>query len=635
MAQASTSLSMFCDTVVPRADARGVEDDEERSFLGRAASDLDIAGMVDPTDAAAALAALGPDFEELDPPARTTRIRGVVDGGGDAAHAVRSLRGQVLALFYGVPDEGGTNINWRAIGYPGPASAPPTPEQAPKTIAVRAISRPTVLDADACVVGSGAGGAVIAARLQRAGLKVVILEQGDYRNESDFRQLELDGARDLYLGGGIVWSETGSLGILAGSTLGGGTVVNSLVCLRTPDHVRARWAADGLEGADGPEFDECLDAVWERLGVNTAGTVPNTSNLLMTEALERCGRSWELLPRNAAEHDDPRFCGYCNAGCQQGAKNSVLKNYLLDASVAGADVIVRCRANRILVEDGRAAGVEAVVTDQAGAEIHVTIRSPRVVVAGGGIESPALLLRSGIGGPAVGQHLRVHPAWFVTGLYADRIDAWSGQIQSVVSFDYAHLEHGDGFLCECVILSPTFWAASMPWESGADHKRAMLDLRRAATWHGVAHDHGSGRVTIAADGTARVEWELDNELDRLTATAALTELSRLHEAAGAEEIYTFQPPGLRWRRGDDFESFLGALGTHSPRVAYSAHQMGSCRMGIDARTSVANVEGELHDVAGVWIGDASALPSAPGVNPMITIMAVAERTARRIVGATS
>jgi choline dehydrogenase-like flavoprotein len=313
----------------------------------------------------------------------------------------------------------------------------------------------------------------------------------------------------------------------------------------------------------------------------------------------------------------------------------VLKNYLLDASVAGADVIVRCRANRILVEDGRAAGVEAVVTDQAGAEIHVTIRSPRVVVAGGGIESPALLLRSGIGGPAVGQHLRVHPAWFVTGLYADRIDAWSGQIQSVVSFDYAHLEHGDGFLCECVILSPTFWAASMPWESGADHKRAMLDLRRAATWHGVAHDHGSGRVTIAADGTARVEWELDNELDRLTATAALTELSRLHEAAGAEEIYTFQPPGLRWRRGDDFESFLSALGTHSQRVAYSAHQMGSCRMGIDARTSVANVEGELHDVAGVWIGDASVLPSAPGVNPMITIMAVAERTARRIVGAAS
>ncbi len=117
-------------------------------------------------------------------------------------------------------------------------------------------------------MGSGAGGAVVAARLQAAGLRVVMLEQGSYRNESDFRQLELEGANDLYLGGGVIWSESGSLGILAGSTLGGGTVVNSLVCLRTPDRVRARWAAEGLDGVDGVEFDECLDSVWARLGVN-------------------------------------------------------------------------------------------------------------------------------------------------------------------------------------------------------------------------------------------------------------------------------------------------------------------------------------------------------------------------------
>ena len=630
MRSSSALLSSLCDTLVPPVEAREASSDEERHFLERPASGLDITSYVQGDDIDVALAALGPGFEALDEIDRTARVNDAIRAGGESGRALRRLRGQVLALFYGVVDATGENPNWSAIGYPGPSSQPPSPTHAPKTIAVRNVSRTRTVEANACIVGSGAGGAVIAAGLQAAGWQVVILEQGEYRNESDFRQLELQGARDLYLGGGIVWSETGSLGILAGATLGGGTVVNSLVCLRTPDEVRSRWAAEGLEGLDASEFDDCLDAVWERLGVNTSGTVPNASNRRLIEALDRCGRSWQLLPRNAAPHDDPQYCGYCNAGCQQGAKNSVLKTYLQDASDAGAEVIVRCRAERVIVEDGRAAGVEAVAS-VGGSHIPLTVRAPVVVVAGGGVESPALLLRSAIGGAAVGRFLRVHPAWFVSGIYEDRLDAWSGQIQSVVSFDYAHLPHGGGFLCECVILSPTFWASSMEWSSGADHKREMLKLQCAATWHGVAHDHGSGRVTIAPDGTPRIHWELTDERDRMTAAAALTELARLHEVAGAEEIFTFDPPGRRWRRGDDFATFLTELGSDDDRVAYSAHQMGSCKMGKDPASSVADVHGELHDVPGVWIGDGSALPSAPGVNPMITIMALAERTARRIV----
>lgn len=622
-------LTAFCDTVVPAIAADG--HDPDGAFLRRPASALGIPEALGGADVERALAALGPEFVGDSPAGRAERVRAAAAAAGDDGLAVRRLRAQVLALAYGLVDSSGRNPNWEAIGYPGPTGPPPLAADAPKTIPLLQLPAGTAtLQADVCVVGSGAGGAVIAARLQAAGLDVLVLEQGGYRNEADFRQLELIGSRELYLGGGIVWSETGSLGLLAGCTLGGGTVVNSLVCLRTPARVRDQWAALGLDGLDGLEFDQCLDAVWTRLGVNSEGTVPNRSNRRLTEAVDKIGGTWELLPRNAAPHD-PRHCGYCNAGCQQGAKNSTLKTYLQDAADVGARFVVGCRVERIRTEAGRAIGVEATVSGADGRSTALRVDAPLVVVAGGGIESPALLLRSGIGGPAVGANLRVHPAWFVTGIYTDHLDAWSGQIQSVVSFDYAHLEHGDGFLCECVILSPTFWAASMRWEDGERHKREMLKLSRAATWHGVSHDHGAGRVTVDDAGRARVHWELDDERDRLTATRAFVELARLHRAAGAEEVYTFDPPGQRWRRGEDFDAFLARLESDSRRVAYSAHQMGSCSMGTDPASSVADADGQLHDVAGVWIGDGSALPTAPGVNPMITIMALAERTAGRIL----
>ncbi len=123
------------------------------------------------------------------------------------------------------------------------------------------------------MVGSGAGGGVIAAELQRAGRSVLVLEMGQYRNESDFKQLELPGMLELYLGGGLTGSEDGSISIFAGSTLGGGTVVNYMNCIRTPEHIRREWAAAGIEGIDEPGYDAHIDAVWERLKVNDTATL--------------------------------------------------------------------------------------------------------------------------------------------------------------------------------------------------------------------------------------------------------------------------------------------------------------------------------------------------------------------------
>jgi glycine/D-amino acid oxidase-like deaminating enzyme len=575
-------------------------------------ADLDVAARVEAIADARLLGLLAEldarGFADLDEPARVAELHRQAQRD---LRAMREAKALVLGLFYALPEPDGRNPNWDDLGYPGPASPPP---DAPKTIP---LSRPRgTIRADVCVVGSGAGGSVIAARLQQAGLDVVVLEQGAYRNEADFRQLEL-ASSELYLRGGLFFNEEGTLGLLAGSTLGGGTVINSMVCLRTPEYVQEQWKALGV---DVTGFDRHLDAVWERLGVNTTATRRNVTSRLLAAGLDAEGLAHETIARNCELDDDPAQCGYCHYGCQRGSKRSTLKTYLQDAADAGSRIVAGCRVEQILVEDGQATGVRATL----GGE-ELVAEATTVVVAGGGIESPALLLRSGIGGPAAGKNLRVHPTYFVAGVYDEPVEGWSGQVQSVVSFE------GDGFLIESTTLAPGMWAGLTPWEDAASHRRAMLELRHVAPWHGVAHDHGSGSVAIDAGGNAVVHWELSDDRDRQIAAAAHVAIARLHRAAGAREITSLHWHGLRWREGDDFEEYVRALeSADHGAVAYSAHQMGSCRMGADPATSVADGSGELHDTSGVWIGDASAFPTAPGVNPMITIMALAHRTAEEI-----
>ena len=625
-------VAALADTLIPALDDTG--EDEVAAFRRRAASELGVAELLAPAltaQQAALVDELGRrGFAALGLGARTALLHELA---GDPAHrqVLRELKLAVMGIFYALPGAGDRNPNWAALGFPGPASLPPSPAEAPKTIAIEQLDGPATIVADVCVVGSGAGGSVIAAELQAAGYQVVVLERARYRNEADFRQLELVGASELYLHGGLFWSDDGSIGLLAGSTLGGGTVINSMVCLRPPAGIRAEWAALGLEGVDGPLFDEHLDAVSRRLNVNTEATRPNRTNVMMAEALEARGLSWEVLPRNASPDDDPAFCGYCNAGCQQGCKQSALKTYLQDASDAGARVVVECVVDRVLAEGGRTKGVVARARAASGELVDLRIEAPVVVIAAGGIESPAVLLRSGIGGAAAGSFLRLHPTYFVGGVYDEVVNAWDGQFQALASFDFTHAVEDSGFLVESVNVSLPFWAGALPFRDGESHKERMLRLRNVASWHAVTHDHGSGQVLLGDDGEPAVHWQLDDPVDRQLASRLHVELARLHHARGAAEILTFHWDDHTWRRGDDFDAYIARLEeTSYERTAYSAHQMGSCRMGSDPATSVADGNGELHDVKGVWIGDASALPTAPGVNPMLTVMALARRTAHAI-----
>lgn len=569
------ALVAVCDTFVPSVSDPSADPVMQR-FLARSAGDLAVAEQVEGlmaqamTDVqvqafAGLLDALAQqNFAELPLQARTQVLHGVAASSHPARLGVIALRNSTFLFFYGYADERGRNPNWEALGYPGPISTAPSAAEAPKTISVSQVegARAT-LTADVVVVGSGAGGSVIAASLAQAGRSVLVLELGGYRNEADFKQLELPGMFELYLGGGMLSSEDGSIAILAGSTLGGGTVVNYMNCLRTPEPVRREWREHGIEGIDEPDYDEHIDAVMTRINANDEATTQNRQHRKLIGALDQLGMEHRAIVRNVdAACEDPRVCGYCLAGCQRGAKQSAMKTYLQDASDAGASAVVHCRVDRVLVEDGRAVGVEANVLHPDGAVTDLTVRAPTVVVACGAVESPALLLRSGIGGPAVGKHLRLHPASMVNGISEEPIDAWDGQIQSEVSDHFAGCEGSWGFLIESVGATPVLHAGAIPWTDGEHHKREFARMfRYHAPFLSVARDHGEGEVVLDDDGQALVRWSLGDKLDRRMMIRANVELARLHHAAGAPEIRTLHAVELSWRAdsGEPFEDFIGRI----------------------------------------------------------------------------
>ena len=651
------TLAALCDTFIPSLEPPE-GDEEHRPFWRRAASHLavpegmevallqaqlpaeQVAGLRGLLDSLADSGMTRANPQEV----REQVVHGFCDASPEALAGISTLRGLAGSLHYALPDLGtGRNANWDDIGFPGPA-APPAPAERPLSVR-RATGADEVVEADVCIVGSGAGGGVIAGELAAAGRSVVVLEAGDYHDDSDFDGLELAAYQRSYLNGGPFPTAEGQVSIVAGTGVGGGTVVNWTNCLRTYDHVRQEWASEhGLSDLAESEFDRHLDAVFERLQVNADCSDLNGPHQRMQEGCDKLGYEFRTITRNSdRERYAPESAAYMGFGDPSGAKLSTAKTYLVDAERAGAEIFVGAAATRVLVEDGRAAGVEAAWSDPQALSANgtgaatLTVRAPVVVVAAGAIHSPALLLRSGIGGPAVGDYLRLHPTVAVTAYYDEPQNWMWGPPQAALSHHFADTGDGYGFLIEGAQATTGLFGGAIPWRSGFDHKRRMRNWAKAAPLVGVTRERGHGRVEIDAAGNPVAHYPIADELDQRNLRLAVEQLSRVHEAAGATEIVGSGMRAPDWRRGDDLEAFIATLNALEikPReyVTFSAHQMGTCRMGRDPASSVANPWGEVHDTPGVWIGDGSAFPSASGTNPMATIMALARRTAHAIAAA--
>lgn len=637
-------LEAVVDTAVPALPA----EPDPTGFWGRPGSAVGAATFVQRTverGDGRAVAALGVLLDAMgdagivdhDLAGREAILRATAASSDDAATAIRSLRALACMAAAALPDDRGHNPFWEHWGYPGPVRTPPPDEPHIRPLVP---SPGEVLEADVVVVGSGAGGGTVAGVLAAQGWRVVVLEAGGATSVRDYAQREMDANRRMLYRGGTVLTADRNVGMLAGATLGGGTTVNWQNCVPPGRQMRRDWAqVHGLTGVDAAAFDRHLAAVLERMGANDRCSDLNGPHRRMLDGAEALGWSTRVAVRNVDEATyDPDVAGYTQFGDPSGSKRGTLQTYLEDAYDHGARILVHTHADQVCIDGGRATGVTATYTDPATrAPRSLEVRAPQVVVACGALETPALLLRSGVGGPAVGRHLRVHPAGNLFGVYAEDQRAWWGPPQAAVMDEFRDLDGaGYGVLVEGSQYYLTTFAVQLARDDGRQHKQAMSRLHRMANLLFILREHGSGSVTIDRRGRAVHRYRLDDRRDLVAFRRGLRALAELHLAAGATELWPATPALEPWVRGDDLEAWLAAIDTvpigAGGVVMGSAHQMGTARMGTDPTTSVADPSGELHDVAGVWIGDTSAFPTASGANPMLTCMALAHRTAEAIAG---
>ncbi|MPZ71768.1 MAG: GMC oxidoreductase [Nitriliruptorales bacterium] len=576
-------------------------------------------------------------FARLPERVRARMLKTAVRGTNDVARGFRGLCELTVGLFYGLPGPGGGNVNWDVLAYPGPPAIDP-PADRPR---LRPWTPPPghgdlTLSADVVVVGSGSGGGVVAGVLAQGGLDVVVVESGGHHEEHNFPADELEAYHRMYWRGSWALTDDNTVKVGAGATLGGGSTINWTNWVQPPAWVRREWADHGLTDIDTAKFDEHLRAVSERCSATQDCSDPNGPNERLQDGADALGWSTVCTSRNTDPSTyDPATAGHIGFGDRSGSKQGTLNTYLADAAAHGARLLVNCRVDRITTTGGRAGGVAAEYDDN-GTRRRVTVTAPTVVVAAGALETPAVLLRSGIGGPATGRYLRLHPVVVGAGFYGEDQRAWWGAPHSRIVDEFARRDDGYGFLIEGVQYGPGYMAGSLPWNSGRQHKVLMSGLSRAATLIGLVRDRGHGRVTLDDNGDSFVTYPLDDPHTIQRLAEALDATTRLHAAAGARGIVDLTPDKQRvWRRGQDLDRFLAGADAVPFRLPYrligSAHQMGSARMGTDPVTSVADPEGRLHDTPGVWIGDTSAFPTPTGANPMLTCMALAHRTAHAIL----
>ncbi len=643
------ALDALCDTFVP---SLAFEKDEDPVLFSMAASDLGVSARV-----AAALEVIEPakcdafrlflrllenplfiasvsasarPFSRLSHPARERVLqrlaRSRIPRLRSAYQGARSLVMLHTYASNGTPE---SDALLSAIGYE-PAlnqkpSAPHIPVLDPGT--------ESRMECDVCVVGSGAAGSVVAAELAGSGQSVIVVEAGGMWSDGDFDQHELIGMQRLFRESGLSGTRDLSMSILAGASIGGGTTVNWQSCFRTPDDVRDEWAElSGCSFFAASSFTESLDAVWQRIGASTDESEVNENNSAICRGAKSLGYRWSAIARNSLGCD-PAQCGNCMFGCRVGGKQSAATTYLIDAIRSGARLIAPYSAHRLVQSKGKVTGVEGTYFDPSGAPRSMTIASARVVLAAGALDTPALLMRSGLKSLHLGEHLFLHPTVAVTGLYQSPIEPWKGPPQTIVCDEFSNLSEGYGYRIEAAPAHPGLMSVGIPWVSARDHRREMQRIRGAAPFIVLTRDSSTGRVRVTGDGRPCIDYRLGKEEKKLLRHGMAT-VARIHHAAGADRILTLHTERLAWDREsgisiDKFCRRIDAAPASPNRLPlFSAHQMGTCRIGSDKASAVCDAAGAVFGLSGVYVADASLFPASSGVNPMITIMALARHVAK-------
>ncbi|CAM8891292.1 unnamed protein product [Rhodiola kirilowii] len=502
---------------------------------------------------------------------------------------------------------------------------------------------------DAVVIGSGSGGGVVAGMLAKAGYKVLVLEKGEYHARSNLSLLEGPSMQQMYLGSGLLATYDMSAVILAGSTVGGGSAINWAASIQTPPHVMKEWSEDyNLQLFGSSLYKEALDEVCQRMEVQSDVKEDGFNNAILRKGCKELGYPVSNIPRNSpADHS----CGWCCLGCKDGRKKGTSETWLVDLVKSGNGAILPgCSAIQILTEKNetglkkkRATGVAFEFSDNNNGSKQVCIVESKVtVVACGAICTPALLKRSGLKNPNIGTNLHLHPVTMGWGYFPDTsMKSYEGGIMTAMSSSLPAKSPETGDIYEAAMiqtpaLHPGMFAGLMPWVDSSDFKTRMCRFSKTAHVFALARDKGTGTV----HSTTSISYQM-KETDIEILSKGLEKVLRILTAAGAEEIGTHHCQGrklnVKKASSQEFEKFVKEESRRAvqdfPRPIWSAHQMGSCRMGNTPKESAVDQMGETWEVEGLYVADASLLPSALGVNPMVTIQAIAYCSAQSVLQA--
>ncbi|KAK4511724.1 uncharacterized protein ATC70_007267 [Mucor velutinosus] len=491
---------------------------------------------------------------------------------------------------------------------------------------------------DVIIVGSGAGGGVVAAQLAEAGFSVLVVEKGKYYHQEDMVPDDDQFAfSTMYEDGGIAPNAAGTVNVLSGSTFGGGTAINYLACLEPSDDVRREWAEkSGLSYFSSPQFQDDLNKAAGRIGVSTDNIVHSGPNQKLIDGCRKLGHAVKTVPQNTSGRS--HHCGKCYTGCAAGIKNSTTNTWLKDAASHGARFLDCTRVNGILIRKGKAVGVSCNVHHSQ--QIH-KLFAKRVVVAGGALHTPSLLKRSGLLNPNIGQHLRLHLASICVGIYSQATNPTQGALLTSVCDAFENWEGTHhGFKIECFTQGLGMFSGMIPWLGAAKHKETMLRYRNAVITFAMMRDKDS-KCSVQYDPYGKVDISCDlSKHDIANLVQGIVEMAKIHVAAGARQIHVSQ------HSVDSFEfNAHEKSSVHHPRflewikslqgqgapVPSSGHQMASCRMGASPKTSATKYTGETWDVGHLYVADSSLFPTALGVNPMLTIEAIALHVSRNII----
>ncbi|HVK68093.1 MAG TPA: GMC family oxidoreductase [Polyangium sp.] len=482
------------------------------------------------------------------------------------------------------------------------------------------------LECEVVVVGTGAGGAAAAYELASRGRAVLMLEEGHYHRRSSFNGRPSRAYRDLYRDKGMtVALGNVNIPVWAGRAVGGSTVINSGTCYRAPARTFAYWRDHhGLPRDFSPEgLGPYYERVEAMLGVGPASPLHLGKIAgIIARGAEHLGLRHHALTRNAPDCDGQ---GICCFGCPTGAKRSTDVSYVPAALARGAELVTAARVDFVDIVAGRARGVTATLDAERtkGRPPRLRVRADAVIVAGGTLMTPLLLRRSGacLSSGMLGKNLSIHPASKVMALFDDRVDPWNG-IPQAYSIDHFAEE---GLLFEGSSLPFDVTALGVPW-SGPRFVELMEKYPYLASFGFMIQDHSRGEVRTGPGGRPLLLYRL-NERDTRLLQRGVEILCEVFQAAGARRVLPFVAGHDEVNTKDALDR-LRSSRIHAGDIEVTAyHPLGTCRIGTHPARSCLGPDHEAHDVAGLYVCDGSAIPSSLGVNPQMTIMAMALRAA--------